>query len=411
MDGSRDPSLAGIQATQGTGDSQVALTQGGETAPSVERKELSSGATIPSSNLPPLEETQPRTGSRGESRSSITGAKRNGSIAGNERSAQGESLVAGAAGQSATATGPAAVNRLDKKRKGVVLRLLSRLTCCGVSEDATAIDLDEHTIPARKSSKLESTPARQANPTKKPDMSAAESTTTESKEMTEEKIGGPPYSALKSAGEPRIQEQPTLNTERASTNSYQIPVQHSETGSAIQLPIPGDVSQSRGTQSDVPLHEGQRNDLQPTLPQVQGASVMVESPTPIMQAPENANNNPTPLQEKRNSDIPMTDAPLDEARSTESRVSTERIQTGVAPPLPPPPPLAPRSDNSSHGHERSPTNNTNTSTEQQKWLLPNIRPEFNGKKCLVLDLDETLVHSSFKVCGLEPVPCTETDLY
>ena len=40
-----------------------------------------------------------------------------------------------------------------------------------------------------------------------------------------------------------------------------------------------------------------------------------------------------------------------------------------------------------------------TPIEAQKYLLPPIRPEFKGKKCLVLDLDETLVHSSFKVCS------------
>ena len=39
-----------------------------------------------------------------------------------------------------------------------------------------------------------------------------------------------------------------------------------------------------------------------------------------------------------------------------------------------------------------------TPIEAQKYLLPPMRPEFRGKKCLVLDLDETLVHSSFKVC-------------
>lgn len=33
----------------------------------------------------------------------------------------------------------------------------------------------------------------------------------------------------------------------------------------------------------------------------------------------------------------------------------------------------------------------------RSWLLDPLRPEFVGKKCLVLDLDETLVHSSFKV--------------
>lgn len=31
------------------------------------------------------------------------------------------------------------------------------------------------------------------------------------------------------------------------------------------------------------------------------------------------------------------------------------------------------------------------------WLLPPLAPPLLGKKCLVLDLDETLVHSSFKV--------------
>ncbi|KAG9302878.1 hypothetical protein G9A89_022294 [Geosiphon pyriformis] len=33
---------------------------------------------------------------------------------------------------------------------------------------------------------------------------------------------------------------------------------------------------------------------------------------------------------------------------------------------------------------------------ERKWLLEAIAPEHTGRKCLVLDLDETLVHSSFK---------------
>jgi len=33
----------------------------------------------------------------------------------------------------------------------------------------------------------------------------------------------------------------------------------------------------------------------------------------------------------------------------------------------------------------------------RRTLLPKLAPEDVGKKCLVLDLDETLVHSSFKV--------------
>ncbi|KAL7269700.1 hypothetical protein RUND412_007623 [Rhizina undulata] len=40
---------------------------------------------------------------------------------------------------------------------------------------------------------------------------------------------------------------------------------------------------------------------------------------------------------------------------------------------------------------------TPTPDDKQQWLLPSLAPGFEGKKCLVLDLDETLVHSSFKL--------------
>ncbi|EPS40086.1 hypothetical protein H072_6123 [Dactylellina haptotyla CBS 200.50] len=39
---------------------------------------------------------------------------------------------------------------------------------------------------------------------------------------------------------------------------------------------------------------------------------------------------------------------------------------------------------------------------KSKWLLPPIAPEHQGKKCLVLDLDETLVHSSFRQLLQQP---------
>ena len=45
-----------------------------------------------------------------------------------------------------------------------------------------------------------------------------------------------------------------------------------------------------------------------------------------------------------------------------------------------------------------------TGKDRQQWLLPPLQPEFEGKKCLVLDLDETLVHSSFKVCPSLSIP-------
>lgn len=62
----------------------------------------------------------------------------------------------------------------------------------------------------------------------------------------------------------------------------------------------------------------------------------------------------------------------------------EATQASVV--LPPPPPLpAPEVTTVSDGAER------------QQWLLPPALPHLSNRKCLVLDLDETLVHSSFKV--------------
>lgn len=52
-----------------------------------------------------------------------------------------------------------------------------------------------------------------------------------------------------------------------------------------------------------------------------------------------------------------------------------------------------------------------------KFLLPEVSIEDYGKNCVVIDLDETLVHSSFKVIhlhthtSLQTLPCTHTHTY
>ncbi|KAF6803133.1 NLI interacting factor-like phosphatase [Colletotrichum sojae] len=89
------------------------------------------------------------------------------------------------------------------------------------------------------------------------------------------------------------------------------------------------------------------------------------------------------------------DAEGDEAMpdvTTETQESKQQIPPPVedAPTsqLPPPPPgPAPNAENGL----------IEGSVPEQKFLLPPIAPEFKGRKCLVLDLDETLVHSSFKI--------------
>ncbi|MCJ1439341.1 hypothetical protein MMC27_008733, partial [Xylographa pallens] len=343
--------------------------------------------------------------SRRGSKTSIPGKKRDGSISSNRRSIQGQPLLAEPVLQSTTTT-PPAVAKSEKKRKGGISRLLSKLNCCGVPEDANAIDLDEQAIPAQKTSKSVPSQARQTTPTNKPNISAAESSTTGSKEPNEEKIGGPPYSSLKSAGEPKIQEESRPTAPKATPTSQPTLFRNVEDQDATQI-APVIASQK----SFLPPMEVPSQDMGMDIPQQtdlvpQGASVIVVPPTPTVLIPaerQNAINVQTPLQDAGDSDTEMVDAPPIEPVMDDMQKNVEPNEAETVPPLPPlpplppPPPIVPRMESSAPGHDRNPTNSVSIPNEQQKWLLPPIKPELRGKKCLVLDLDETLVHSSFKI--------------
>jgi RNA polymerase II subunit A small phosphatase-like protein len=80
---------------------------------------------------------------------------------------------------------------------------------------------------------------------------------------------------------------------------------------------------------------------------------------------------------------------------TEEAPVARREETVNKQVLPPPPPVPQQPPNSNEGAIAPPE----PAEQKQQWLLPPITPRFQGKKCLVLDLDETLVHSSFKVCS------------
>ncbi|KAI6810764.1 NIF-domain-containing protein [Hortaea werneckii] len=89
---------------------------------------------------------------------------------------------------------------------------------------------------------------------------------------------------------------------------------------------------------------------------------------------------------------------VEESRRRESGDASQGEPTQTLPPPPPGPPPQ------TQQHELAAGNDTTTLSsaaserdETQKWLLPPIKPEHRGRKCLVLDLDETLVHSSFKI--------------
>jgi RNA polymerase II subunit A small phosphatase-like protein len=143
-----------------------------------------------------------------------------------------------------------------------------------------------------------------------------------------------------------------------------------------------------------------------------GPQIAIQAPTPITASDELLIHDRTPEQEQMDQEIEMTDAgatvPI--AANEVPGLEDDAVADGLHQPgnrdsrakidLPPPPPLQERQAQIAH-HEGSPVRDGPDG--MHKWLLPPKRPEMSGKKCLVLDLDETLVHSSFKVGTWKPV--------
>lgn len=95
--------------------------------------------------------------------------------------------------------------------------------------------------------------------------------------------------------------------------------------------------------------------------------------------------------ERRKDDHDTAMADVDDAPQ-EDQAPGKHPSSEIVPAQPPPPPTD-TTVSGSQTPERS----------GQTALLPPALPHLKNRKCLVLDLDETLVHSSFKVCGLRVV--------
>lgn len=96
-------------------------------------------------------------------------------------------------------------------------------------------------------------------------------------------------------------------------------------------------------------------------------------------------------------DVDMTDVPqTNKAPVPEGVVVVdEPVQPAELQPqilLPPPPPLSQRQEQLGTSFASMPE-----ASPEKHWLLPPAQPPLKGRKCLILDLDETLVHSSFKI--------------
>ena len=283
-----------------------------------------------------------------------------------------------------------AANKTKAKKRG---GFLSFLNCCSAPENASTVEGGDQAVPAKKAKVLQPKPGRQPTPVVKVNASAGESSTGESKEVAEESIGGPEYSELKPAAKPTMitrSSKDKVPTEKPvaqappvpSTAETTEPPAATETRDPLLPPVPA--SNVSSPPEAVPVQNME------ATPVIAGtAPPQLIEPDQSVAEQGSAINDRTPQQEQADSDIAMVDAPP-LAPAVEEPPTTARELTQAQMNLPPPPPRNGQDTTTSGSSAVTPS-------DKQRWLLPPLQPHFKGRKCLVLDLDETLVHSSFKV--------------
>ncbi|KAL9103610.1 MAG: hypothetical protein Q9163_001374 [Psora crenata] len=356
---------------------------GQDLAPSVPQRssshsKLSSATTT---SMPDSSATNPTTVSKRGSKRSLKPKSRSGSLASSRSKDAAVAVDTQRPGKSHTEI---------KRRR----RFLSFLNCCTVPENANEVELGEQEVPAIKANVVQPKPERQATPLVKTTSNPGETSKAGSTKPLQESIGGPEYSELKSAAKPEMKTRsskdkisldqstaPSGATGNAPDPPEKPPLMAKREPPLPPLPPSSDETQHVAQRREEPLSKAPATAAEPPQTIVPDESVAVQGTTI---------NDRTPNQEAQDSDIAMPDAPpIPTARETPLPSSTQALApTQMA--LPPPPPR--------DGQDRSvPTTANATPNEKQQWLLPPLQPELQGRKCLVLDLDETLVHSSFKI--------------
>ncbi|GAW21244.1 hypothetical protein ANO14919_107620 [Xylariales sp. No.14919] len=276
-----------------------------------------------------------------ESRHSMLGRRRNGSASTNRSAAATNPINTPASSQP---NSPAGVPQ--RRKKG---GLLSLLGCCGVPDNANTPEGGEEPLPSHKLDK--------------------------------------------------IPQRPLTSSRRTVTPSEQT------TGSKSQIYEKEKDPQAQGGQSTQEATKSAKRASQSTAPDQSGAGDQEIEPkqAPLVGAPGPSITVNPPLPEGHDAEVSREEGPESKDEDGDSEMpdadsevklpvaATEDSYPKTVPPPPPPPitneePVAVEEEKLAVAEQA-----------QQKFLLPPIEPRFKGRKCLVLDLDETLVHSSFKI--------------
>jgi RNA polymerase II subunit A small phosphatase-like protein len=308
------------------------------------------------------------------------GKRRTGSVASSKRSQQraATSEKAEPVPAVSVAAPRAASTRSKSKKSGGLLSCLP----CFAPKETHADGEDESTENVKQVSTQKPVRATQAAPSKPQDSTVAESSAADSKDPLDEKTG---------------------ETSAADRLENEKPI-HGDAIMESRLPTetqPKTVTRSSSTKQSLdhslPALPAQTDRL--TTPQI---AVQTPTPgtTPVQPRPSHEQSqiihDRTDEQEQLDTDIEMEGhVPVstnDVHQEGEKQADEAQSEAPHKIDLPPPPPLEQR-----QLETQKQLSDPNLVESTQKYLLGPIQPRFQGKKCLVLDLDETLVHSSFKV--------------
>jgi RNA polymerase II subunit A small phosphatase-like protein len=299
-----------------------------------------------------------------ESKGSMLGRHRNGSASSNQSGmGTGPTNTPG----NSQPSSPAVAAHNKKKKSGGIMALFN---CCGVPDHANGLDTSQDQV--HRVEKLAPRPT-----------TASRRTLTPSDQPSSSKTQLP-----------EKETQPQHNTQSAPGNST---TEKRESGTSTQ-------DQSTVSQGDAESKQTTLVGNSTTAPAVTvdpPNATSSETTEPAAVAVIVAEE-PKPDERDAEGDVPMPDADPPATKQVDKQsVLTQANEQQYTAPLPPPPPgpvpAVPNPPNS-HLNEQMPAFVPDQPT---KYLLPPQAPEFKGKKCLVLDLDETLVHSSFKVCRVQ----------
>jgi RNA polymerase II subunit A small phosphatase-like protein len=301
-----------------------------------------------------------------ESKGSILGRRRNGSVASSKMSVTPPGPSEDPPGITDPTTSRIATSKQTKK-KGFLSFL-----CCGVPDNVN-LQPNELAAPANKITKVPSNrPVTSSRP--------------EQPVLVQQNNDTPQPETEKDA-----QQDALPQTDPAPE---QTPLINSDSGVDPQpaKAVNGDLNRSSKDPRDQPLPELPKETeiIKDAPADPTNSPVVVQTPSGSDGAEQSVQDAPAEPQDAE-ADVNMDDAEPVPAEKEDVPV-IQREEAANKPALPPPPPV-PQQPQSSNENATAPL----AVEQKQQWLLPPIAPRFHGKKCLVLDLDETLVHSSFKV--------------